>query len=258
VSRPDNPDPSTVLLVDDDPALLLICARVLRKAGFPVQVAANGRDAQDFFRENPASIRLLITDIEMPFVSGPELADFAAACGSTCPVLLISGRVPPPEAAPKGWEFLAKPFTPFVFIETVQRLDSRVRVRPRALVAEDETEMRNRLCELLRAEYDVVAALDGGARVLEQSEELHPDVIILDISMPDTSGVAVARALRGSQLGIPVIIVTQHTEPAYVDAAFDSGASGYVTKARIYTELSPALRAVRAGGRYLSTDLRTR
>jgi CheY-like chemotaxis protein len=247
---------STVLLVDDDPLVLELCASCLRNAGFLVKVAANGRDAQALFREDPASIQLVLTDVEMPFVSGIELADFVAASGSSCPVLLVSGSLAPPEAQRKGWDFLAKPFTPSVLIGAVQRLARGVRKRPRALLAEDDSDMRNLLCELLDAEYDLVAVLDGGESVLETSELLHPDVIILDISMPDVSGLAVARSLRESIPQTPVVFVTQHTGSAYVEAAFANGASGYVTKRHIFSELSSALQEVRAGGRYLSADVR--
>lgn len=255
--RSDDPDHSTVLLVDDDAGVRDVCSRYLRKAGFAVEVAANGREAQVFFREKPASIQLLITDIEMPFVSGPELADFAAACGNCCPVLLISGKLPPDDTARRGWEFLPKPFSQRIFMDAVQRLLTR-RERPKALVAEDDTEVRNRLCELLSEEYDVVAALPGGSAVLEKTEQLHPDVILLDISMPDTSGLAVMRALREKALRIPVVFVTQHTGQAYVGAALDCGASGYVTKARMFTDLRNVLREVRSGRTYFPAELRTR
>lgn len=253
----DDPDRSTILLVDDDSGVRNICSLYLRKAGFAVEAAANGRDAQAFFRDKPASIRLLITDVEMPFVSGLELADFAAARGSCCPVLLISGKAVPAGAARKDCEFLAKPFTQRVFIDTVQRLLT-CRERLRALVAEDDREMRNRLCELLSEEYDIVVALPGGSAVLEKTEQLHPDVIVLDISMHDVSGLAVARALRQKALRIPVVFVTQHTGAAYVGAALDCGASGYVNKARMFTDLRNALREVRAGGTYFPADVITR
>jgi CheY-like chemotaxis protein len=256
VTHPDETAGSTVLLVDDDPAVLELCATFLRKAGLTVREAANGRDAQDILRQSPASIGLLITDVEMPLVSGTELADSVAACGSSCPVLLISGKLAPPEVDQKGWEFLAKPFTPSVLIGTVQRLLSRGAERPRALLAEDDSEMRAHLCDLLEDEYDLVAVLDGGATVLQKSEELHPDVIILDISMPDVSGLAVARSLSESTPRIPVVFVTQHTGSAYVEAAFANGASGYVTKPRIFSDLCNALRQVRGGARYLSAGLR--
>lgn len=251
--RSDDPDRLTVLLVDDDEGVRELCAAYLRKAGFTVEVSINGRDAQAFFRERPASIRLLITDVEMPFVSGIELAAFAEACGSCCPVLLMSGKFAPAEAARRRWEFLAKPFSREEFMGRVQRL-LVCRQRPRALVADDDEDMRNRLCELLSVEYDVVAALNGGAAVVQKSEELHPDVIVLDISMSDVGGLAVARALRETS-STPVVFVTQHTGAAYVGAAFDCGASGYVSKGRIFSELRTALREVRSGGTYLSEGL---
>ena len=248
---------ATVLLVDDDPAILDLFAAALRKAGYQVEVTADPRKAQAILSKNPNAVRLLVTDVEMPFLSGVDLAEFVANSGSRCPVLLMSGHLPPPEVAQKGWAFLPKPFTPAVLIGTVQDLLSRIG-RPRAILAEDDDAMRNRLCGLIGREYDVIAALEGGGSVLQKSEELHPDVIILDISMPDINGLEIARALHRKVPDIPVVFVTQHTQQAYIDAAFASGAAGYVTKLRAFSELGVALEEVRGGRHYVSADLRPR
>ena len=256
VPRPDGT--ATVLLVDDDPIIRDLFGAILRGAGYRVEVASDGQEAQAFFCRNSNAVQLLLTDVEMPLLSGIDLADSVAAAGSRCPVLLMSGRFPPPEIAKKGWAFLQKPFTPAVLIRTVEELILPLAARPTALLAEDDDAMRNRLCGLIDGEYDVIEALKGGASVLEKSKELHPDIIILDISMPEMNGLEVARALRGSVPEIPVVFVTQHGESAYVEAAFASGAAGYVTKTRAFTELRVALQEVLAGGQYLSTDLRPR
>jgi DNA-binding NarL/FixJ family response regulator len=111
---------------------------------------------------------------------------------------------------------------------------------------------------MLREEFPdaVFGEASSAQEALEKAWADPWDLIVLDISMPDVSGIAVMRALQGSHSRIPVVMVTQHTTPAYIDAAFDSGASGYVTKPRMLIELCNALREARAGGRYLSEDIR--
>lgn len=254
LSSSDSGGPS-ILVVDDDPLLLGFCAAVLRKAGFQVVAAADPRDARALLRD-PASFQALVADVHMPLMSGVELAVLATA--SALPVLLMSGDSPPREIEQNPWLFLGKPFDASTFADAVRRILSPAAARPRALVADDNIEIRVRVCELLSLEYEVVAALDGGAAVLQKSEELQPDVIVLDISMPDMSGLAVTRALQARRSQIPVVFVTQHTSSAYIDEAFASGALGYVTKPFIARELCNALREVCAGRTYLSTDLRGR
>lgn len=128
--------------------------------------------------------------------------------------------------------------------------------RPRIVLAEDDAEVRRRLCALLASEYDVVAVFCNGIGIVEAVLELHPALILLDITLPEMSGIAVARLLRRRVPAVPVLFVTQHSEPAYVSEAFDAGGSGYVLKRKVVSELGRALAEVLAGGRYLSPGLR--
>jgi CheY-like chemotaxis protein len=249
----------TILLADDEAMVTDLFSTFLRSAGYEVTVASNGQDALEVLNRDPSSIRLLISDVDMPLLSGVELAIVASARG--CPVLLISGQPFPPQAYEAGWDLLAKPFRPSELLLKVQELLSRPAntagaERPRVIVAEDDAEMRTRLCNLLATDCEIVAALAEGEAVLGKAEELAPDVILLDIGMPGMNGFAVARWLRRSMPGVPILFVTQHSERVYVDEAFASGGSGYVLKRNAARELNSAVRQVRAGGRYLSPLLR--
>jgi DNA-binding NarL/FixJ family response regulator len=273
-AQPTDPHSSTILLVDDDTFVRSTLSACLQKAGYQVMAASNGREGLVLFEQASNSISLLVTDVEMPVMSGIELATCTtSACGGF-PVLLISGRPLPPYVEPSRWEFLAKPFAPADLIQKVRQMlqsnggpkpiSSQPRepaspgARPRIIVADDHSDARECICGLLRAEYDVVAACANGASVLDKSEELQPDVVLLDIGMPDMNGFAVARKLSESMPSLPVLFVTQHAERSYVEEAFRIGVAGYVLKRRIVDELHVALQQVRSGDSYLSPSLRAR
>jgi len=127
--------------------------------------------------------------------------------------------------------------------------------RLRVILAENDADMRLRLCGLLDQVCDVVAALADGGLVVEKAEELHPDLVLLDISMPGMSGFAVARALHRSMPSVPILFVTQHADRAYVEEAFRSGVTGYVLKTNLAGELGLAVQQVHSGASYLSPCL---
>ena len=111
-----------ILVVDDDAQLRAAVAGSLRNAGYEVAVASNGREALQIYSQAHNSIRLVITDVQMPFLSGIELANAMQASGTGCPLLLISAAPLPPESKKPGWEFLSKPFTRQALLLTVKRL----------------------------------------------------------------------------------------------------------------------------------------
>src|SRR5262249_6224853 len=154
--------PSVILLADDDQTLRDLFAILLRRAGFDVRLAANGQDALALFRRAPDSIRLVITDVDMPMTSGIEVAAFVDQSGTGCPVLLISGKPFPQEVRERRWSTLAKPFTPRAFIQTVQDIlasppPATRFARPKVILAEDDAEIRRRLCAPLCRDYEVIA-----------------------------------------------------------------------------------------------------
>ena len=132
---------------------------------------------------------------------------------------------------------------------------SDARPRLRAVLVDDHEEIRARLREVIGADHDVVGSFSTGRSLLDAVEGLHPDVVLLDISMPDMSGFEVARFLAENFPLLPIVFVTQHAGAAYVSEAFRLRASGYVLKGRVVAELPAALRQIQDGGSYVSPSL---
>jgi DNA-binding NarL/FixJ family response regulator len=129
-------------------------------------------------------------------------------------------------------------------------------VRPiRLVLADDNPEVLETLTDLLQPHYEVAGALPDGTSVLEQVSALQPDIIILDISLPDMTGFDVVRRLKKDHSGVKIIFLTVHETVDFVRAAFDLDAVGYVFKSRISSDLVEAINTASNGGRFSSAEL---
>src|SRR5689334_5543489 len=106
------------------------------------------------------------------------------------------------------------------------------------------------LGELLKADYDVVASAGDGRAAVEATQRLKPELVLLDISMPIVDGFEAAREIKEIRPSPLVIFVSEHREKVYAEVAFSVGASGYVIKSKMITELLPAIREALAGREY--------
>ena len=129
--------------------------------------------------------------------------------------------------------------------------------RLRILLADDHVTVRRGLKLLVDAERDmeVVGEAGDGNEAVQKARELNPDVIVMDISMPGTSGLAATRTLKQIQPDAVIVTLTRHADHAYLQELLRAGASGYVLKRSAPTELLHAIRAAAAGGQYLDTTL---
>jgi DNA-binding NarL/FixJ family response regulator len=128
--------------------------------------------------------------------------------------------------------------------------------RPRVLLADDHTLVLEGLRKILEPECDVVGSVEDGRSLLAAAEQLKPDIILLDISMPLLNGVEAARRLRNAMPGAKVIFVTMHGDATYVAGAFRAGASGYVLKRCASLELLNAIHQVLSGRSYITPLIR--
>jgi DNA-binding NarL/FixJ family response regulator len=123
-------------------------------------------------------------------------------------------------------------------------------VKPiRVLIADDHTLVRESLVSVLErsGECTVVAQAADGVAALEQAQALHPDVAIIDISMPKLSGVEVVRRLAAELPSTRTLVLTMHEEEEYVLHMVRAGASGYLVKDSATAELLAAVRNVHEG-----------
>jgi len=111
-----------ILCVDDNRFVLDALTSSLEQAGYHVLAAPNAVEALAVFRRASEAIGLVVTDIDMPQMSGVELAGLVRESKENCRVLLISGNAMPPEARGLKCSFLAKPFAPDVLLETVEEM----------------------------------------------------------------------------------------------------------------------------------------
>lgn len=127
----------------------------------------------------------------------------------------------------------------------------------RVLLADDHAVLRAGLRLLLTGqnEFDVVAEASTGSEALSLAEKLHPDLILLDLSMPGLGGMDVLPTLRKMVPSTKILILTMHDDPQYLRQALKHGASGYVLKKAADTELLSAIRAVMRGEVYVHPSM---
>ena len=122
----------------------------------------------------------------------------------------------------------------------------------RVLLADDHQEVLSDIRDLLQPEFVIVAAVGDGSSLLLAAEQLKPDVIVTDISMPKMDGIKAAKIILQKNPASRVILLTVHNDPALIKLGFAAGVLGYVLKLKASEELAPAIRQVFQGQRYLS------
>lgn len=123
----------------------------------------------------------------------------------------------------------------------------------RILIADDHEVVRIGLASLLDRQpgFSVVGEARSGEEAVRLARRTHPDVVVMDIRMPDGSGIDACRAITGELPTTPVVMLTSYADSDALFAAIDAGASGYVLKRVGSSELVDAVRTVAAGGSLL-------
>jgi DNA-binding NarL/FixJ family response regulator len=123
----------------------------------------------------------------------------------------------------------------------------------RVLVVDDHKLVRKSIENLLAREPDmqVVGTAENGRVAVQLAQAKQPDVIVMDISMPELDGIRAAREIRALGISAGIIMLSMHHSSALVQQARKNGASGYVIKQQATSELIPLIRAVFAGAAFL-------
>ena len=129
--------------------------------------------------------------------------------------------------------------------------------RPRILLADDHPDFLAITVQVVESKFDceVVKTFDDGQAIVNEAAELDPDLFVLDISMPGLNGIEAALQLRAAGRKGKIVFLTGHEDQDYLRSALATGALGYVLKARMATDLVPALRQALVGQQFVSQSM---
>jgi len=127
----------------------------------------------------------------------------------------------------------------------------------RILLADDHTVMRRGLRLLIESqpEFSVVAEASDGRQAVQQAEATLPDVAVMDIAMPNLSGIEAAQRIAGAQPNTAIVILSMHSDEGYVLRALKVGAKGYLLKDSAEGDLIEAIKAVHQGKTFFSPEI---
>jgi len=128
--------------------------------------------------------------------------------------------------------------------------------RVKLLLADDHTMFCNLLKDLLEPEYEVLGSVSDGRELLKTAGHLHPDVVLVDISMPHLNGLDAGRRLKKENPKLKLIYLTMNNDVELAREAFQAGASAFVLKNAPSSELLKAIRGVLKGGSYMAPEIR--
>lgn len=124
--------------------------------------------------------------------------------------------------------------------------------RVRILLADDHRIVAEGLRGLLEPDFELVGIVEDGRALLAAAEQLRPDVIVADISMPLLNGIDAVRQIKRTNEDVKVVFLTMHPDVTYAASAFEAGASGYVLKHSAPSELIAAIQSALRGKTYVT------
>lgn len=129
--------------------------------------------------------------------------------------------------------------------------------RIRVVLADDHREVIAKIRGILGDEFDVIEAAENGREAVTAVVALDPDVFVTDISMPLLNGLQAARSIQKTNPRVKIIFLTIHEDRDFIAAAFSAGATGYVTKRRLSTDLVVAIQEALKGRAFVSNSIRS-
>ncbi|MBX3319035.1 MAG: response regulator transcription factor [Nitrospira sp.] len=128
-------------------------------------------------------------------------------------------------------------------------------MKPRILIADDHLLVAEGIQKLLESDAEVAGILADGRSLVRAVTDTHPDLIIIDISLPLLNGLDAARQIKQLDPKIKMLMLTMHADQAFVVEAFRVGVAGYVLKQSLSNELQHAVREVLKGNTYISPSV---
>lgn len=127
----------------------------------------------------------------------------------------------------------------------------------RVLIADDHALVAEGLASLIAAQpgFEVVGRAADGREAARCALELEPDVVVMDLSMPEMNGIEATREIRARRKQTRVVMLSIHSEPEYIQRALEAGAEGYLVKRSASRELIEAIHAVHEGRRFFGENI---
>ena len=130
-------------------------------------------------------------------------------------------------------------------------------MKTKVMIADDHSLIREGIKQLLEFDgtIEVMTEASNGVECLEKLEDIHPDVLLLDVNMPEKNGLEVLEEIKKKNYNVKVLILTVHNELEYLLKAIDIGVDGYILKDSESAELKKAIQAVLSGENYIQASL---
>ena len=130
-------------------------------------------------------------------------------------------------------------------------------MKTKVMIADDHSLIREGIKQLLESDgtIEVMTEASNGVECLEKLEDIHPDVLLLDVNMPEKNGLEVLEEIKKKNYNVKVLILTVHNELEYLLKAIDIGVDGYILKDSESAELKKAIQAVLSGENYIQASL---
>jgi len=248
-----------ILIVDDDTDFIQALKATLTDKAYSVVTASDRRQAEEMIRSQEPDMIILgtIPPRGDAFLFHKWLKQTLGF--SNLPIMVINA--PPEKQLLKGWrmeeglqcdaeDFLARPVELAALVPRIQGLlDKGAAKRIRVLVVDDHPVVRDGIRAVLTLQRDmqVIGEAVNGKEALEKTIELMPDVVLMDIVMPEMNGLEAAKEICQKCKGAKVLMLTQYDDEENVRASREAGALGFIPKAAASARLLTGIRSVARG-----------
>ncbi|MBM3156072.1 MAG: response regulator [Chloroflexi bacterium] len=251
-----------ILIVDDEPEFVLALQKALKSDKCDVVTASTKEEAKKAIKTiNP---ELVILGTLSPRGEAFMLHQWLREDPKTKDLPIVVIDAPPEKQLIKGWrrdeavmmdaeEYLAKPIEPGALASRAQTILDRATRRIKVLIVDDHWVVRDGLKSVLELQSDieVIGQAENGKEAVQKVGELSPDIVVMDIVMPEMNGLEATKEIYKKYPEIRVVMLSQYDDEANILAAEQIGAYGFIPKRAASSQVVNAIRAIHYVGKRL-------